>query len=324
MNRKCCLPYLTAKRLEAGCPTSSTLAPSEIIHCRFFIPSRASFYDRLPSVVVAYLMKHKRFSLAEAMELTRAAQPTVSINPGFQAQLTLYQDMNCRLTAGDGPPTVVTADATYRWFLFADALRKFGGQISSGVAPAWSKSGENDPGPAQESPTAVPGLRSRIRTYRCKTCRATLFTCRNVIDHVHPVVLVASSTTYEAIARHGDGSSWLAARDAASAVPTTNVLAKSREHEAKSRSSRNDRGRPGTTGGTCTSIFTESLPWIGMTGAGGGLSRGERSGKIICPGRKGSSCLSKLGAWSLQGTACSCGQTVKPAIQFTLGRIEAV
>lgn len=260
----------------------------------------------------------------EAMELTRAAQPTVSINPGFQAQLALYQDMNCRLTAGDGPPTVLTADATYRWFLLANALRKYGGYVPSGSAPDWLKSGENDAGPAQESPTAATGLRAKIRSYRCKACRATLFTCRNVIDHVHPVVLAASGTTYEAIAKHGDGSSWLAARDAASAASTTNAPMKSRDHKIKGQSSRNGRGRPGTTGGTCTSVFTEGLPWIGMTGADGGLSRGECSGKVICLGRNGSSCGSKLGAWSLQGTACSCGQTVKPAIQFILGRIEAV
>lgn len=257
------------------------------------------------------------------MEMIRTAQPTININPGFQAQLMLYRDMNCRLTASDGLPALLMAHATFRWFLFACQVRKYGECLPLDTEN-WEKRGRDD------TQTMAGGMQATTRSYRCKACRASLFYGRNVIDHLHPVVLAANETTYESIARYGDGISWSAARDAASAGSTVGPM-NSTARKAKRGSLRNGRSesdnngsasRSPTTSDTCTSVFTEVLPWIGMVDASGRLSGAESLRKITCPGRNGMGCGSKIGAWNLQGTTCSCGRTVKPSVQFTLSRIE--
>lgn len=284
-------------------------------------------------VVVAYLMKQKGLALDEAVLMTRAAQPTAHINPGFQAQLALYHDMGCRLNATDGPPTVLTAQATYRWFLFANSANIRGVHVpADNELSHMILDGNMGISSARESRIAVEVDAART-SYRCKVCRTSLFYKDSVIDHHHPLVLATSETAYEAIARYGDGSSWLSARDAA-------VTASIHRQVNQNGTGRKGKGfgilnggrgsqkegqqatDPQATTGCCTSVFTEVLPWIGISGVSGDLARGKSMGRIGCPGRSGVVCDSKLGAWSLQGTSCSCGQTVKPSVQFTISRIE--
>ncbi|CAN0345249.1 unnamed protein product [Scytosiphon promiscuus] len=77
--------------------------------------------------------------------------------------------------------------------------------------------------------------------------------------------------------------------------------------------------RHGDGSSCCSSVFTEPLDWLGIA------ESGQRRAKVTCPGKKGAAaCGSKLGAWSLEGANCSCGRMVKPAIQFTLSRVECV
>lgn len=292
-------------------------------------------------VVVAYIMKRKGIALADAVEIARAAQPTVHINPGFKAQLELYQDMGCSLSVLDEKRAPPTAGATYRWFLFASNVS--GGHCSGTVVPyafgdeytstISMKSVAPVNSTTQTGEAFAKTERLKTASYRCKACRTLLFSGRNVMDHLHPIVLAASDSTYESFRRHGDGSSWLAAREAASAA-SDHGAGKPTSRASKECLSRNGRGttenmkgsasgNPSTSGiRSCTSVFTEALPWVGMLGVGGGLARGESSGKINCTGRNGVACGNKLGTWSLQGTACSCGRKVKPAMQFTLSRIE--
>ncbi|CAN0536193.1 unnamed protein product, partial [Ectocarpus sp. 12 AP-2014] len=64
------------------------------------------------------------------------------------------------------------------------------------------------------------------RLYRCKACRAPLFRDSNVLDHLHPIVQAASDSTFASFSKHGDGSSWIKARDAAAiaAAGSTNAV----------------------------------------------------------------------------------------------------
>ena len=379
----------------------------------FFPPSPFSLRSRTHPVVAAYLMKHKAMPYLRAVDEVRKAQPTVHINPGFEAQLALYRDMGCRLPGTrheevEEPPARVNSeatgtamdnrgpasfrvDATYRWFLFACAVTngdqgslqrlpflngggegsRRAGSDSGGPALVREGCGGGGGGGAAAAAAAAATLRSRAAAYRCRACRAPLFSEANVVDHRHPVVQAASDSVYASFSRHGgDGSSWSAARDAAAAaaVGSASSLSSSSTFGARAPASKTSRGGKGaaaasrrvrgrggdeiggrvsTVGlaspaggsGCCTSVFTEVLGWVEISEVCRGvacLGPREKFGKILCPGRKGrrggagveagteALCQSKLGSWSLDGAACSCGRMVKPAFQFTLSRIERV
>lgn len=289
-------------------------------------------------------MKHKGWALSQALTEVRRAQPTVHINPGFEAQLSLYQELGCRLpgaiTAADRGN--VQAGATYRWFLLACFLKnnKYSAHLRSTNKEtgytADARNGEEEDACGRED-VGKPGISKKLTTksfFRCKTCSHPLFFECHVIDHLHPLVRTVSDSTYDSFSRHGDGSSWLAARDAA-AASRTKKKASSQQRYHNGGIGRGKRSFEGPVActvstmptGPCTSVFTEPLEWIvalnEMRGFSGG-SFDKRVGKITCTGVKasGAVCGGKLGAWSLDGIDCSCGTTVKPAVQFILSRIE--
>lgn len=319
--------------------------------------------SRSASIVAGYLMKQESLSLTQAIGRIKEAQPTVHVNPGFEAQLELYWDLGCslpgsrrRTAEGKVPEVSVQTDTdpklwaapTYRWFTFACRLKTNGGNTrrgrgnggngdtACGLQPEGIRlptGGDDDRGGGQTGKIEGP---TTTMLYRCKTCRAPLFRDSNVLDHSHSIILAASDSIYASFSRHGDGSSWLKARDAAAAAAktptsTTELVAGSKHRQPDLRSRANVVGRgdsmsSNTLGvassvgrGRCSSIFTEPLDWVGIR------ESGERRAKVTCPGRKGTAaCGSKLGAWSLEGANCSCGRMVKPAIQFTLSRVECV
>lgn len=307
-------------------------------------------------------MKFKSIPYDKAVIKVRDAQPTVHINPGFEAQLMLYRDMGCNTCmlrdsnglSREGP--IPGADATYRWFVFACSSKNAG-------QDNWPASASADT--ACGGPAHAPAATSRCSsyTYRCKACRVQLFSDENVIDHTHPIVRVTGDTVYASFSRNVDGNSWLAARDMASAAATqtcgvdipnqSSVLIGTGRMKGRSRDNTH-RGAVIDGSDTharlspsvnlprgCTSTFTEVLKWMNDPGRGSDYSDAsdasvrravarERSGKITCPGmkrRKGSGvggtvCGSKLGSWSLDGTACSCGVFVTPSVQFALSRVD--
>ncbi|CAM9395123.1 unnamed protein product [Ascophyllum nodosum] len=290
-------------------------------------------------------MQQKGWPLSQALAEVRRAQPTVHINPGFVAQLALYQDLGCQLpgetycATGDG--INVRAGATYRWFLLACGLKKGlgsthlrnsdvatscpGDAFGSKETGARLRENQRKSAPEQEAPNVL-----KPSMFRCKTCRHPLFSEGNIIDHLHPLVRAASNSIYASFGRHGDGSSWLAAKNAAAAIQSG---AREKNKDKALRSVRlgcTREGRAdtfsGTSRGSCSSVFTEPLEWITKTDGTRIFSRGsfDTEGKITCPGVRGMGvvCGGKLGAWSLDGKDCSCGAKVKPAVQFTLSRIE--
>lgn len=289
--------------------------------------------SRSAAIVVAYICRTTGLSISQATDKVREAQPTVHINPGFEAQLQLYYDLGCRLPESkaiyEDAPTAYSAvvgeknnatmaGATYRWFSFAKTAQEEG-------LCGWAASG------------AERRVASHGATYRCKACRAPLFRDSNILDHAHPLVQAASDSVYASFSRHGDGSSWLKARDAAAASSfSTNKEPRGAKGRYQPRappgrgaadSSCRSRGVGPSDERcrSCTSVFTEALDWVVIVDSTCSRDNAQSSGKITCPGTKGAAaCGSKLGAWSLGGIACSCGKMVKPAIQFTLSRIERV
>ncbi|CAN0250897.1 unnamed protein product [Scytosiphon promiscuus] len=157
--------------------------------------------SRSAAVVAGYLMKRENVSLIQAIDRVKGAQPTVHINPGFEAQLELYHDLGCRLpglttttvsmpTSSRKVPEVTVqterdpklrAASTYRWFDFASRLKTNGGNV-------W-------------------GSASYVGNGDTLACRAPLFRDCNVLDHLHPILLAASDSVFASFSRHGDGSS---------------------------------------------------------------------------------------------------------------------
>ncbi|XP_049604101.1 dual specificity phosphatase 28 [Syngnathus scovelli] len=48
--------------------------------------------SRSATICAAYLMKHQRMALADALKKVKAARPVIAPNPGFLAQLQRYED----------------------------------------------------------------------------------------------------------------------------------------------------------------------------------------------------------------------------------------
>lgn len=288
-------------------------------------------------------MKHKGWALSQALAEVCRAQPTVHINPGFEAQLILYQELGCRLPGEVTTPDQgnIHAGATYRWFLLACGLKNniFSAHLSGTNKETryttHTRNSEEADACGSEH-VGRPGLAKKLTTgpfFRCKSCSHPLFSECSVIDHSHSLVRTVSDSTYDSFSRHGDGSSWMAARDAASASRTKKKASCQRRlhNGGPGRGKRSIEGPVARTvsampRGCCTSVFTEPLEWIAALNEMRGFSGGsfERVGKITCPGIKTSRkvCGGKLGTWSLDGIDCSCGTTVKPAFQFILSRIE--
>lgn len=56
-----------------------------LVHCMQGI-------SRSPTIVIAYLMKYKRLSLARALEIVSSRRPEIKPNPGFMKQLEDYDN----------------------------------------------------------------------------------------------------------------------------------------------------------------------------------------------------------------------------------------
>ncbi|XP_077368200.1 dual specificity phosphatase 28 [Festucalex cinctus] len=61
--------------------------------------------SRSAAVCVAYLMKHQRVALADALKKVKSARPVIAPNPGFLAQLQRYEDELRRRRRSPKPPS---------------------------------------------------------------------------------------------------------------------------------------------------------------------------------------------------------------------------
>ncbi|CAM9913584.1 unnamed protein product [Choristocarpus tenellus] len=299
--------------------------------------------SRSAAVLAAFLMT-SGIGLGESLAIIHAARSIVHINPGFRAQLQLYADMGCQVGTASwlsaketfqGIPTMrqAKAGATFRWFVWAtkkNAPREFLLNCQDTVCKRciWDSDDAE-----RRFVLGVGNVKRLLRQYRCKACRTKLFTEANVIDHMHPICLSVSDTTYEACSRLENrsigtasaGYAHFSTGESAFALRCETRVGHGGKRSSKARSANQkhltDEGEGDAIYSNCACVFTEVLPQLGIAGKGVELTCGNGTGKIRCWGRDGL-CGNKLGSWSLKGITCCCGRLIKPAVQFTRSRIE--
>ncbi|XP_029930843.1 dual specificity protein phosphatase 12 isoform X1 [Myripristis murdjan] len=122
-----------------------------LVHCQ-------AGRSRSAAMVTAYLMKRHQLSFTEAYHRLQSTKPDVQVNPGFEEQLCLYEDMQC---------VVDRSSPLYKQYRLTKLTEKYPElqQIPSEVFAA-------DPAHASSSEVS----------YRCRKCR-TLFRGSSILSH---------------------------------------------------------------------------------------------------------------------------------------------
>ena len=132
-----------------------------LLHC-FHGRSRAA------AIVMAYLMHKYKYSVEKSFEILKSKRKCVKPNPGFMAQLRLWEAMRFKLQQD------FLRYKMYKLQTVSHHLRKC--KIISGDVV--KKILEPDP-----LTTGRSAKKSSI-VYKCKGCRRLLATCDNVIPHL--------------------------------------------------------------------------------------------------------------------------------------------
>lgn len=128
-----------------------------LVHCYFGV-------SRSATLVIAYIMKKHDTSFATAFEIVKSKRRFVGPNPGFLAQLKLYEDMGCSIDNTN------VQFKMYRLQIAADMVRK--ARILPGSCIDLIKA---DP--------ALTTVRPEPTVYRCKKCRRIVASVSNVLPH---------------------------------------------------------------------------------------------------------------------------------------------
>ncbi|KAK7945460.1 hypothetical protein WMY93_001188 [Mugilogobius chulae] len=123
-----------------------------LVHCQ-------AGRSRSATVVTAYLMKKYQLTFSEAYDKLKNLKSDVQVNPGFEEQLCLYENMQCE---------VDTSSPLYKQYRLTKITEKFPElqhvpKEVFAVDPANSHSSEV--------------------TYRCRKCRRTLFRDSSILSH---------------------------------------------------------------------------------------------------------------------------------------------
>ncbi|XP_046738310.1 dual specificity protein phosphatase MPK-4-like [Diprion similis] len=128
-----------------------------LVHCYFGV-------SRSAAVVIAFIMKKYSMIFTEAFDLVKSKRRFVGPNPGFVAQLKLYQDM------GFSIDNTNVQFKMYRLQLAADKVRK--AKILPQTCIDLIK-----PDPALVT------IRPEPTVYRCKRCRRIVASASNILPH---------------------------------------------------------------------------------------------------------------------------------------------
>lgn len=128
-----------------------------LVHCYFGV-------SRSAAIVIAFVMKKYNLSFEKAYQVVKAKRRFVGPNPGFLAQLKLYEDMNFVVDCSNVQFKI------YRLQIAADKVRK------ARILP------QNyidliKPDPALISTHPEPTV------YRCKKCRRVVANASNILPH---------------------------------------------------------------------------------------------------------------------------------------------
>ncbi|XP_014204662.1 dual specificity protein phosphatase MPK-4 [Copidosoma floridanum] len=128
-----------------------------LVHCYFGV-------SRSATIVIAFVMKKYNFPFDKAFEAVKAKRRFVGPNPGFQAQLKLYEDMGFTIDCSNIQFKI------YRLQIAADKVRKVKILPQNYVDLV-------KPDPALLSTHPEPTV------YRCKKCRRILANASNILPH---------------------------------------------------------------------------------------------------------------------------------------------
>ncbi|XP_067215230.1 dual specificity protein phosphatase MPK-4 [Linepithema humile] len=128
-----------------------------LIHCYFGV-------SRSATVVIAFAMKKHQLSFVDALQVVKSKRRFVAPNPGFVAQLRLYEDM------GYGVDSTSVQFKMYRLQIAADKVRKARILPQSCVDLI-----KPDP--------ALTTVRPEPTVYRCKRCRRIVASASNILPH---------------------------------------------------------------------------------------------------------------------------------------------
>ena len=126
--------------------------------------------SRSAALVTAFLMAKYRLGVDEALALLKRKRSVVSPNPGFMAQLRLWEAMRCQLEND------FLRYKMYKLHIVSEKIRKskiLSKEVANSVA-------DLDPLCSEKLLS-----RSAAVVYKCKQCRRVLATCDNLIPH-HP------------------------------------------------------------------------------------------------------------------------------------------
>ncbi|NWH79929.1 DUS12 phosphatase, partial [Piaya cayana] len=118
--------------------------------------------SRSVAVVTAYLMKTEGLSWEEAYAAVRAAKPDAEMNPGFQAQLKLYEAMGC---------TVDVSSPLYKQYRL---------QV---LTECYSELQDLPQEVFAADPTSTCQTPDTEILYRCRKCRRALFRSSSILSH---------------------------------------------------------------------------------------------------------------------------------------------
>lgn len=129
-----------------------------LVHCYFGM-------SRSATLVIAYVMKKYELPFIDAFEIVKKKRKFVGPNPGFLAQLKLYEDMGWTIDSRN------IQFKLYRLQIAADKVRKAKILPSSYVDLI-------KPDPARET------VRPEPTVYRCAKCRRIVASASNILPHL--------------------------------------------------------------------------------------------------------------------------------------------
>ena len=124
--------------------------------------------SRAPALLTAFLMAKYKLNVEAALALLKAKRSCVCPNPGFIAQLRLWEAMRCKLEND------FLRYKMYKLHIVSEKIRKskiLSKEVANSVA---------DLDPQVEKLLT----RSAAVVYKCKGCRRVLATCDNMIPHL--------------------------------------------------------------------------------------------------------------------------------------------
>ncbi|NXF02329.1 DUS12 phosphatase, partial [Smithornis capensis] len=122
--------------------------------------------SRSVAVVTAYLMKTQGLGWEEALAAVRAAKPDAEVNPGFLAQLKLYEAMGCAVDSSSG------LYKRYRLEMLSERFSELQDLPREVFAV--------DPTRICQSPNTEV-------LYRCRKCRRALFRSSSILSHMEGI-----------------------------------------------------------------------------------------------------------------------------------------